>query len=963
MVARKVAESMSVAMAVAAVLAASRVALAGQAPDTEEEIIVTGTALPTAPDAVSVPVETLDASELQQTGTTGNALEMLRKSIPAFEGRSNAGNSNANNNNQNTAGGSQLQLRNLPTLVLVDGRRVANSGIGGINGKNFVDVNQIPADAIDHVDVLTDGASSLYGSDAIGGVVNFVLKSNYKGLRAGLRAGAADNYGEGSVFVTGGMPIGRGNITATASLTYSDPLFQNERSFSSPLVNITSNVPGVISGGSYILNPYISSPGALNPTGTAATAATLAQLVANGTYLPTSAAAIRGKFNVAPFQTLILRQDMKSLVSRFNLPISDQGSAELFGDLMASQGKSWTQWLPVAATGLTVPAGSPSNPLTGNMTGVVFDDLAIPHTFNNTVNALRVTLGIRGSLAHDWQWESAAVYSESDLEQLQGGLYYKPNLALGIAGGYDASGNAAAGGAYSSVHGGYSLTGPMVNQLALNPLATGSGVNVASLANLVGTEHIKAASHLLSWDAKIVGEPFNMPAGAVGMAAGVSLRRESLSGYTDPNGRVTDPVTGLTTGNDQQWLGGTYADPFAHSRTISGAFAEFRLPITSREHGVAGLRVLDLTASVRGERYSDVGDSTVPKIGFRWQPFDGQFTVRGNYAKSFIAPTLYSEYGPTDTRQVGAAVIQGVFGASYAGMPFNGEDGNNPALKPATSNSRTIGFVLRPDALKGFSVTADYSSITLSGFQGGIGFNTILNSVNTLGNASPFFANLAVDAFPGAGGANPFTTPGALKAFLTNAQGAGDPNQANRLFIVDQFRNLAQLIEKSWNVGVDYHLETERHGNLDLRTNGALMNSFTFQGLPGQAYIEYAGHTTNNGVFGGTLPRYRFYSMVDWTLDELDLSVGNTLVAPTTDTGAGGNLAPVHVSGYMAWDLRAAYVFHPERLGEVRLAIGVNNIANRMPPLAPRAYSDNNADVASFSPIGRMAYLTASVGM
>src|SRR5579863_118671 len=157
-------------------------------PAAMEEVVVTGSSIPVAPDEVAVPVETLDAAALAASGVDSNALEILRKTIPSFEGRSNAGNSNANNNNQNTAGGSQVQLRNLPTLILVNGRRVANSGVGGINGKNFVDVNQIPADAIDHVDVLTDGASSIYGSDAVGGVVNFVLKSDYKGLTAGARA-------------------------------------------------------------------------------------------------------------------------------------------------------------------------------------------------------------------------------------------------------------------------------------------------------------------------------------------------------------------------------------------------------------------------------------------------------------------------------------------------------------------------------------------------------------------------------------------------------------------------------------------------------------------------------------------------------------------------------------------------------------------------------------------------------
>src|ERR1700694_1928591 len=138
-----------------------------------EAITVTGSLLPTTPDQVAVSVISLDSKQLEQTGISTNALEILRKAVPSFAGRSNAGTSNANNDNQRTAGGSPLQLGTPTTLILIHGGLVANSGVGGINGKNFVDVNQIPPAAIDHIEVLTDGASSIYGSGGAGGGVNF----------------------------------------------------------------------------------------------------------------------------------------------------------------------------------------------------------------------------------------------------------------------------------------------------------------------------------------------------------------------------------------------------------------------------------------------------------------------------------------------------------------------------------------------------------------------------------------------------------------------------------------------------------------------------------------------------------------------------------------------------------------------------------------------------------------------
>lgn len=195
---------MSILLTTSALGFAAAPALAQQAADDKpaEQIVVTGSALPTSPDQVAVPVSVVNADAIQKSGVNSNVLEILRKAIPAFAGRSNTGNSNANNNNQRTAGGSSIQLRNLDTLILVNGRRVAPSAISGVNGKVFVNVAEIPPDAIERIEVLTDGASAIYGSDAIGGVVNIILKSNYEGGQANVRYGGANGYNERSAGLT-----------------------------------------------------------------------------------------------------------------------------------------------------------------------------------------------------------------------------------------------------------------------------------------------------------------------------------------------------------------------------------------------------------------------------------------------------------------------------------------------------------------------------------------------------------------------------------------------------------------------------------------------------------------------------------------------------------------------------------------------------------------------------------------
>ena len=202
------------------------------APANQQAIVITGSAVPTPPDKVAVPVTVINSAQIQKAGVATNVLEILRKQVPSFGGRSSTGNSNATNNNQRTAGGSSIQVRNLDTLILVNGRRIAPSAISGINGKIFVNVNEIPPDAIDHIEVLTDGASAIYGSEAVGGVVNIILKSNWHGGQVNVRYGGADGYNERSLGLTyGANVLPNTNVTVAASYSKSDPLFQKSATF------------------------------------------------------------------------------------------------------------------------------------------------------------------------------------------------------------------------------------------------------------------------------------------------------------------------------------------------------------------------------------------------------------------------------------------------------------------------------------------------------------------------------------------------------------------------------------------------------------------------------------------------------------------------------------------------------------------------------------------------------------
>ncbi|MDE1963686.1 MAG: TonB-dependent receptor plug domain-containing protein [Xanthomonadaceae bacterium] len=933
-----------------------------------QKVVVTGTLLPIDPNAAAVPVTTLEADELRQTGVTSNILDTLRKSIPAFAGRSNAGASNAQNHNQFTAGGSQIELRNLPTLVLVNGQRMALDGVAGLSGsKNFVDVSQIPAAALERVDVLTDGASSLYGSDAVGGVVNFILKHDYHGVTAGASYGAASGgYRDRSAFVTVGGDVGPVNITATISDSRTSPLFQSARSFTSPQYGATpgTGLPGVVDGGNYVLASGLLSPPV--PTGSAATAGSYADL-SPSVYTATSASRLSKGFDYSKYAMLLQKEEHRNVVATLTSQPFTDDQIEFFGDLLLSQNKvRSTAWQaagqPFSFTSLTVPAGAPYNPLTTDATGVTFADMSRPKQVFDTTDAYRFSFGLNGDLPGSWTWQSSVDYSQSKLEERDTRLLFRPNLAQAVAGGYDANGNPVAGGAFSKVYGGYSVNNALVLQPALDPFAV-TGNSAAALANIFGTEVLNGDSKLYSWDAHATGNLFSLPAGPVNLAVGLNWRRETVSGHADPNGRVTDPATGSTAGNAQNWIGGLYTDPFSHGRNVSAIYLETLLPITSASMNVPGLHELDLTLASRFEHYSDAGSSNSPKLGFRWEPVDNQFAVHATYTKSFAAPPLYQAYGPFDTRPVTDRLIGIVFGSQYAvGNSFNGQDGVNPSLKPSTSSSRSIGFEFHPHFLSGLTVTADYSSIKVSGFPGGADFTRILQSVNDVGSASPYFDSVSTENFSNLGGTNPFGTPGSLKAFLTDpVTGNPDPSKYSQLYVIDKFRNQSVLIEHSWMLGASYILPTRRYGTWSVSSKGTIFNSFKFQRRPGDAYQQYAGNASNIGVFAGTLPKYRFYSTLDWSYRNLDILLANTFISSVNDTGAAGTLPGIAVPSYTVWDLRGAYTW---TLGNdasdrsLEVALGVNNIADKMPPIFPRSFTNQftTSDIGTYSPIGRLVY-------
>ena len=933
-----------------------------------ERFVVTGSNIPMPSDVQSVPVTVLGQADIEKTGLNANLLEILQKRMPMLSGNGNLGTTAANTNSGATAGGSQAQLRNLSTLVLLNGRRISDNGAGGNGNRAFIDVSQIPVAAIERVEVLTDGASAIYGSDAIGGVINVILRSNYQGFETGGRyafSSAKGDYTERSAYLVGGVSSGKLGVTVAVNWNKVDPLLQADRTISSPITGRTATYSSVVGAGSAfptaMLASGVNSPRDRNPVGTAATATSLTDLIANGTYVPATFASAGAALDLAPYVTLVIERENESAYVNTNAEIAGK-QLEFFADYLYSRNTSMSQLAAQPSTpNITLPAGSPYNPLTVAFPQVAFRYLPAPRIFENDSLLNRFNVGFRGRVNDDWAWEAAYNYNKSELERLTHNVLYAPNINRAVAGGFNAQGTATPGGAFSRVITGFSESSTtFVNQPALDALARASAVDPASMANVLGTSRGDFIASNKQLDVKVSGVIWELPAGKIRFAAGADFRSESLTGVPDDNSRQTGPTA-------RRWLGATFFDPFTQQRNVTSGYGEVRVPLAGEGWRAPGLNHLELDVAYRTEDYSDAGRSNVPKYGLVWRPLDDSLTVRYSYSESFVAPNLYQLFGPTTQGFTNQAVIPGVFGVNGQAQQ---QTGSNSTLRPSTAESSSFGFSWSPKQVKNLSISVDYLEVEQIDLTSTLGSAAILQDVNNLGTASAFVSQVSFGNFPGLAGAVPITAPGQLGAFLA----AG--NSANGIFVVDTNRNIAGQKVQALDVNVNYLWRSDSLGTFDLTTTGTFFLSYEFQATPFQQYYQFAGHTTNAGVSSqGTIPGYRFYNNVSWRKGNWTAFVGHTYVPSVIDIATGGitfvqsaTATRQTVPSYSTVDLAVGYAVPESTTRELlswfkgmRVTVGVNNAGDKQPPAAPQAWTDNNADISTYSPIGRLWYVSAAV--
>src|SRR5438128_4631319 len=824
----------------------------GQPGVTIEEVIVTGSNIPTAEAVGPNPVDTYRTEDIERLGIR-NTTDLLTK-LPQELG------STVNQNIANGGDGSVIpNLRGLlpkETLVLIDGKRAAIIGSGGGAGPGTagVDINLIPFPMIDHIDILKDGASALYGSDAVAGVINIFLRHKFRGLEIGgsignTNLGSSNDAREVEAWMIAGTGDDKTDIVIIADAYDRAAIFSRDRDITTNAQALdwggfdfrSGNFPGRI--GDLRLIPRLFFSANSPPPHSAPNVSTSPYYVnpfavatyPDGDFFAYNFAALTPSIPAADRQCFYVSV-ARDICDKYLTVFADFKYTRSFFDAalaatpFAPDPFTQPNGAAVSPDGISVPIQNPFNPFTvadatlpdGTpvTTGVAFraiNDTAV-RTFKTTFQDMLIDAGLRGQLGEfgdyfkNWNWELGFRYSLNYEQTLAGGVVSKSGLRDALLD-----------------------TDPAT---AFNPFLGILGRNTeAAISRVYITLHASGQFELPLGYFHLNGDLFNLPAGPVSFAAGLEYRGERWGSTPDP----------LNTSFNT--IGAQDFEASRVNRDVWTTYQEVRFPLTSPAWNFPGVYSLEFDVAEREDWYSQNTSATTvlkaqhsqfdaqkPKVSVRWQPLNpkwiGGLTLRGSYSEAFHAPTL------PDLTPAGVESDFPMFPDDLHDPKRLTPDGTvirviqagNPLLKPEVAYEWTYGVVYSPKWIKGLTLSADFWHIDLRSLASFVDPQFIIDFENS---------------FPGLVSSDP--TTGAITR------------------IINPDLNLTRAVVE----GVDYEgiyiLDSSIFGDGDLgrftfTLNGTYLSRFEFQPTPVSKRIGLSGEFVSGFSFTGSLPHNRAYA-------------------------------------------------------------------------------------------------------
>ena len=898
---------------------------AEEAAEAVEKIEVTGSRIRRTDIEGANPVTVMSRGDIEKFGVT--SIGDVLQAIPS------AGSAINTNNNNGGNGTTTINIRGIGsnrTLVLVNGKRWA-PGLGG-----SVDLNNIPAAIIERIEVLKDGASAVYGSDAIAGVVNIITRQDFEGVQASGYIGEWDE-GDGNKEqwdIGFGAANDKGNVYFNISYVEEEPTLAGDREISAVP---TFGTPEGFGGSSA---PPQGRFLTFDQDGNAYSQQGDGNGGLNGWVEPTS------RFNFAPFNYLSTPQERTNIYTQARYELTDDVSVNVtgfYGNRKSEQALAPTPLFIGTAfgdSGFTLSANNPFNPYGVDVTTdqAVLD--ADPNaremflfgrrmmeagfrSFKQNVDQFQFNGGFEGVLEfadREFFWDANYTYADITQNTSTDGLLNMDRVAQAIGDPANCTG-----------------TCTPLNLFGGAPNVIGEGTITQEMLDFITfTAQDELNSSLESYSANISGEIFELPAGYLAFAAGYEKRWQS--GYDQPDAII---AAGITSGNARQPTSGAFS--------VEEAYLELAVPLLS---DMPGVEQLDLELATRYSDYSNFGDTTNSKVGLKWRIND-DLLVRGTWSEAFRAPSLTELFSGnsdsfpplTDPCNGGEAANPNLPGC--AGIPATYTQpnsqiritvGGNANLEAEEAESFTYGFVYSPEQIEGLSITFDVFDIEVDNAVSSVGAQSILNACAETG------VNLCSLITRGAGGN-----------------------------VVDLFNgqiNLGGQTTSGFDYNVAYNFETE-FGDFRVNWDGTYIDERTLIIIDPVTGASQEFNDAGQAGDRDVVPRLRTNLALTWTYDDWTANwlmryIGNTTELCQIDGGeldqqlCSDPVDPNDEDGGNSFNELEAMAYHDVSLGyavsdNLRITVGVNNIFNTDPEVSYSTFA-NSFDPSMYEVPGQFFY-------
>ncbi len=905
-----------------------------------QRVEITGSSIKRVDAETALPVQTVSREQIAKLGVTNT--EQLLQNISANS--SAGGTTSPQNAGQSTYGEATASLRGLGsqrTLVLVNGRRIANYATDG----TAVDINSIPLSAIDRVEILKDGASGVYGSDAVAGVINFILRKDFQGVEMTGYYGKPTTAGGGKNgkigLVAGFGDIDTDHVSAMFSLDVShdasiqgyqrkyanhawsdDGLFDQSATATGAIRTFDPNILTSLNQGKAI---YADGSGIGNVQGPTSASSTANNCPANGNLFDVNLNTCR--YNPSPF--VPLTPD----VTRVNVSGTVHGrineNNEWFGEVFVSNAKTIVseQSSPYSASFL---ATDPLFHKVGVDPVIVINPSSpyYPASYIAASNHPEVLTSCGGG-ACPVTVSYRAVDGGGRIHTDNSTLYH---LATGFTGtfkdwDYDATYSRNESVVSESTQRGYQNQVQLVQLLsgndAFNPFAATQ--SPALTAQILATNYngniIKSSLTTDAIDLKVQHELARLPGGALAFAAGVTLRREVLD---------LRPSAAYQSGDVSGY--GAAVLPFSASRTSHSIYGEIDAPF---------LKILEADLSVRNDHYPNAS-STNPKVSLKFTPID-QVAFRGSIGTGFREPALPELYAPL------APATTAIFTDPVIGAPgqFNEQVGGNPHLVPEKSKQFSLGAIVEP--VRGLSASADYYHVRVD------------HAIITLDAQT--VVNLAAKG-------NPVYTP------LVSRDSSG-----NITNIVTNNINSGGVVTAGVDLDVKWAGLRTAAGQFGAELAGTWIQKYDLTTIDGTVQhsvgrtTDPSGSAINAITNGGMIFRWKHALTVNWNYAAYGLALTQNYQStykdapPAIDDCNPADYTPPaappavcttgrHIGSFATYDLQGEY----SGVKNMTFRLGLKNAFNRQPPTVTTngTYFQTGFDPTYYDPHGRFVYGSAS---